>query len=203
VLGGVRQYVILGSGFDTFAYRQPDWAAPLRIFEVDHPASQRAKVERLRLSGIAPPPNLEFVAADFESASLLEILALSGLNFAAPAFFSCLGVLVYLPADSIKALFQLVASFPKLSEIVFTFSQGSRFFDDQSGPGPTLAEAAAAVGEPWRSYHDPDELRRELSETGFSQISFLSPQEAEHLYYRDRQDDLRPPRRTAIGRAVV
>jgi methyltransferase (TIGR00027 family) len=203
VARGVHQYVILGSGFDTFAYRQPAWAAPLRIFEVDHPASQRVKVERLRLSGISLPPNLEFVSADFESASLGDILSLSSLDFRAPAFFSCLGVLVYLPEDSIKAIFRLTASFPKLSEIVFTFSQGNRSSDDQPGSDSSLADAAAAVGEPWRSYCDPDALRRELSEIGFSQVFFLSPQEAKHLYYRDRRDALPPPRRTSIGRAMV
>jgi methyltransferase (TIGR00027 family) len=99
VVSGVQQYVILGSGFDTFAYRQPGWAARLRIFEVDHPASQRAKVDRLRSAGISLPPNLEFVSADFEMASLREILSRSDLDFRAPAFFSCLGVLVYLPED--------------------------------------------------------------------------------------------------------
>jgi methyltransferase (TIGR00027 family) len=192
---GVRQYVILGSGFDTFAYRQPAWAAPLRILEVDHPASQRAKMERLQSSGILLPANLEFVAADFESASLHDILSRSSLDFSAPAFFACLGVLVYLPADSIKAIFQLIASFPKFSEVVFTFSQG----DSSSG----LAEAAAAVGEPWRSYHDPDTLKRELLETGFSQVSILSPEEAKDLYYRDRRDGLPPPRRSSIARATV
>jgi methyltransferase (TIGR00027 family) len=202
VVCGIRQYVILGSGFDTFAYRQPAWAASLRIFEVDHPASQRAKVERLRSSGISLPPNLEFVSADFEAASLRDILSLSSLDFRAPAFFSCLGVLVYLPEDSIKAIFQLIASFPKLSEIVFTFSQGNRSSDDQSG-WASLADAAAAVGEPWRTYHDPDALRRELSEIGFSQIAFLSPEEAKQLYYRDRRDGLPPPRRTTIARAIV
>src|SRR5215831_1547529 len=98
---GTRQYVILGAGFETFAYRQPAWAEPLRIFEVDHPASQRAKVERLRLAGISIPTNVEFVAADFESASaqsasLREVLSLSSLDLTAPAFFFCLGVLVYL-----------------------------------------------------------------------------------------------------------
>lgn len=199
---GVRQYVILGSGFDTFAYRQPSWAAPLRIFEVDHPASQRTKIERLQSSGIPIPPNLEFVPADFESASLREILSFSSLDLHAPTFFACLGVLVYLDQEAIRAIFQLVASFPKLSEIVFTFSP-KRSADDPNGGDFSLADAAALVGEPWRSYHDPDTLRQELSGIGFSQISFLSPEEAKRLYYRDRRDSFPPPRRTTIARAIV
>jgi len=204
VLCGVRQYVILGSGFDTFAYRQPDWAAPLRIFEVDHAASQRAKVERLRAAGIAIPPNVEFVAADFESATLREILANnSSLDFHAPAFFSCLGVLVYLPQATVRAILQLIASFPALSEVVLTFSQGRRPGDDQYEGFSTLAQSAAAVGEPWLSYHDPDALSAELSEMGFSRVAILSPAEAEQLYYRDRSDGLPPPRRATIARAIV
>jgi methyltransferase (TIGR00027 family) len=203
VVSGVHQYVILGAGFETFAYRQPAWAAPLRIFEVDHPASQRAKVERLRLSEVSLPANLEFVSADFETASLRDILSHSNLDFTAPTFFSCLGVLVYLAEESAKAIFRVAASFPKFSEIVFTFSQGDLASGDKRGPRPSLAEAAAAVGEPWRSYHDPDVLRRELFEIGFSGVSFLSPQEAKDRYYRDRCDGLPPPHRVSIARAVV
>jgi len=191
---GVRQYVILGAGFDTFAYRQPEWAAPLRIFEVDHAASQRAKAERLQAAGFAMPANLELVAADFEASSWGETLAAGGLDLHAPAFFSCLGVLIYLPAESVRSIFRLVASFPKPSEIVFTFSQGGV---------DSLAQHAAAAGEPWRTYHDPGALRAELSAAGFSTVTFLSPEEAQELYYRGRSDGLPPPRRVSIGRAVV
>src|SRR5215831_16181026 len=200
---GTRQYVILGSGFETFPYRQPAWAEPLRIFEVDHPASQRAKVERLRLAGISIPTNVEFVAADFESASLQEVLSLSSLDFTRPAFFSCLGVLIYLAADAVKEVFRLIASFPKGSEIVFTFSQGTRSADGQANGAAVLADASAAVGEPWRTYHNPEALHRELLDLGFSQVSFLSPQQAKELYYGDSHSSLPPPRRASIGRASV
>lgn len=200
---GVRQYVILGSGFDTFAYRQPTWAAPLSIFEIDHPASQRDKVERLRLAGIPIPANVEFVPADFEAAALPQVLSSSSLDLTEPAFFSCLGVLVYLPADSVNAVFRLTASFPKRSEIVFTFSQGTRSSDGQPNKAAILADASAAAGEPWRTYHDPDALRRDLLEMGFSQVSFLSPQQAKDLYYREGDNSLPPPRRASIARAFV
>jgi O-methyltransferase involved in polyketide biosynthesis len=146
---------------------------------------------------------LEFVSADFESGSLRGILLQSSLDFTAPAFFSCLGVLVYLAEDSVREIFQVTASFPKLSQIVFTFSQGNLLSGDERGSRPSLAEGAAAVGEPWRSYHDPDALRRELFEIGFSQISFLLPQQAKDRYYQDRRDGLPPPRRVTIARAVV
>jgi O-methyltransferase involved in polyketide biosynthesis len=70
------------------------------------------------------PANLELVVGDFETSPLRDILSAGRLDFNAPAFFSCLGVLVYLPADVVQSIFRLVASFPALSEIVFTFSQG-------------------------------------------------------------------------------
>ena len=197
---GMRQFVILGAGLDTFAYRQPEWANALRIFEVDHPASQRAKQERLRTSGLSLPGNLQYVAADFESMPLRDILMAGGVDFAAPAFFSCLGVLVYLPQAAIQAIFEVTASFPKGSEFVFTFSQGP----SEDSPGfQSIADSAAAVGEPWQSYHQPDELRRELRAAGFSEISMLSPEQARELYFHDRTDGLRAPRRSFIARAVV
>jgi|SRR5690348_169710 len=199
---GVQQCVILGSGFDTFAYRQPAWASALRIFEVDHPASQRAKLERLTASKIPVPSNVEFVSGDFETASLPEILQASSLDFAGPAFFSCLGVLVYLDPGSTKTIFRLAGSFPKRSELVFSFSQGNR-----AGAAPggiaALEKEAAALGEPWRAYYDPDALCRELLEAGFSSAIPLSPEEASRVYYRSNGDGLPPPRRTSIIRAIV
>lgn len=196
---GVRQYVSLGSGLDTFGYRQPLWASDLRIFEVDHAASQSAKIERLLACGIPIPSNVEFVAADFESRSLHDTLSRSSLNSHAPVFFSCLGVLVYLAEHTVRAIFELIASFPKGSEFVLTFSQG----EDKNGAVKTLAEAAAKSGEPWRTYHSPEELTHQLLESGFSEVSVLSPQEAKELYYCDRRDNLPPPRRSSIARAIV
>jgi O-methyltransferase involved in polyketide biosynthesis len=134
------------------------------------------------------------VAADFEVSSLLEILAASRLNFQAPAFFACLGVLVYLAAPAVEAIFRLVTSFPRGSEIVFTIAQ----------PGEhSLAQDAAAVGEPWLSFHDPVLLASQLTAAGFSEVYFLDPETARERYYQDRTDALPPPRRVTIGRTVV
>ena len=84
---GVQQYLILGAGLDTFPYRQPHWAEILRIFEVDHSASQRLKRERLALAGIDVPSNVELIACDFETASLPDCLCKSSFDFGKPAFF--------------------------------------------------------------------------------------------------------------------
>jgi len=92
VANGISQYVLLGAGMDTFACRQPGWAAKIRIFEIDHPESQKVKREHLDKRGIAVPPNVEFVPIDFERMSLAEGLAASSIDHRVPAFFSWLGV---------------------------------------------------------------------------------------------------------------
>jgi len=191
----VRQLVVLGAGFDSFAYRQPEWARALRIFEVDHPASQALKRERLAAVGIAIPANLAFVPADFARHSLREILAASALDFAAPAVFSCLGVLVYLERSAIEALFRLVAAFPRGSELIATFTQSER--------AAGSAARAAAGGEPWLSRMDEGEIRAELLRCGFAAVELLQPEEAARRYFAGRSDGLSAPPRASIARATV
>ncbi len=192
----VRQCVILGAGFDTFAYRQPDWARSLRIYEVDHRATQEDKRQRLQAAGIPIPANLEFVAVDFELVTLREGMQTTTLNFSEPAFFSCLGVLVYLTRDAVDAVFRFVAAFPASSEIVFTFSAPQ---SSLSG----LAGRANSLGEPWRTHFKSQTLMRDLRALGFSAISFLSREEAERTYFQGRSDGLRAPRRGGIAAAIV
>jgi methyltransferase (TIGR00027 family) len=200
---GVRQCVILGAGFDTFAYRQPNWAHDVRIYEVDHRATQDDKRQRLQSAGIPIPANLEFVAIDFELMSLREGLQSSTLNFSEPAFFSCLGVLVYLTREAADAVFRLVAAFPASSEIVFTFSlPESALSSEEAANRMTLAGMASSAGEPWQTHFEPEALMRDLSALGFS-VSFLTPDAAQQTYFQNRGDGLRAPRRGGIGSAIV
>ena len=99
VASGTRQMVILGAGLDTFGYRNPH--PRLRVFEVDHPATQTWKRERLAAQGIAVPRSLAFVPVDFETRSLEARLDAAGLRTEAPAFFSWLGVTMYLSREAI------------------------------------------------------------------------------------------------------
>ncbi|HLX83475.1 MAG TPA: class I SAM-dependent methyltransferase [Terriglobales bacterium] len=202
-LRGGRQFVILGAGFDTFAYRQPDWARNLRIYEVDHPATQAEKRERLKSAGIPIPENLEFVAIDFESVALQPGLQTSTLDFSQPTFFSCLGVLVYLTPEAANAVFQLAASFPAGSEIVFTFSTPpSSLSRDQAENQAALAELAAGMGERWQTHFDPEKLTRDLRAL-FSTVSFLNSEDAERTYFQGRSDGLHAPRRGGLCAAIV
>lgn len=190
---GVDQYVILGAGLDTFAYRQPAWAAGIRIFEVDQPASQRVKRERVTRAGIAVPANLTYLDIDFEAVDLLTGLGGGGVDPSRPVFVSWLGVSMYLTRDAVTAVFASVAAFPVGSELVFTFAQ-------PRPAGPSLADRAAAVGEPWLSYFEPGELRALLTSAGFGVVEFLGIDEAAR-YFVDRTDLLMAPQRISIAAA--
>lgn len=191
---GTAQYVVLGAGFDTFAYRQPTWARELRIFEVDHLASQEAKRARLARAGIDVPGNVRFVPIDFETTPLRAGLVAGGVALDRPTFFSWLGVLVYLDQGAIDAVFDAVARLPAGSEIVFTFSP-----HDRDGAASGLARRASRMGEPWKTRLEPDALLAQLRRAGFSDCGLVDPAELADRYFRDRHDGLPPPRRERLA----
>jgi len=196
VARGVGQSVALGAGLDTFAYRQPGWASTLRIFEVDHPASQAAKRAWLAEAGVTVPSNVSFVALDLEADPIGPGIAAAGFEAARPAFISCLGVLAYLTPAAVDAVFAWVVSLPRGTEFVFTFAR------PVSGPERGTAARAAELDEPWQTRLEPDEIRRRLTELGYASVAFVEPAEAA-AYFAGRLDALRPPSRMSIARAVV
>ena len=196
---GVAQLIVLGAGLDTFAYRQPAWARGLRIYEVDHPASQGVKRTWLEAAEMALPPNLTFVPIDFEHDTLQAGLARAGFDPSAKTFVSCLGVLVYLTDAAIAELFAFIATLPPLSECVFTFG-GTRGPDE---PGrPSLATRAAEVGEPWVSSMEIDDVVAVLARAGLPEPTLPTPAEI-RSYLGERNDGLGPPRRDRIVSVVV
>jgi methyltransferase (TIGR00027 family) len=199
--GDAQQFILLGAGGDTFAYRQPAWAGALRIIEVDHPSSQADKRGRLAVAGIEIPPNVTYAPIDFETTSLRDGLIANHVDLTVPTFFSWLGVTMYLTEAAIDAVLHTVIGFPSSSEIVFTFAQRRRPNDGRDGP--TLAERAAAMGEPWLSYFEPDALEAKLRAFGFSNVYFLNAVDARERYFAGRADGLEPPRRTSIVSATV
>ena len=141
---GVGQYVLLGAGLDTFAYRQPEWASSLRIFEVDYPATQNWKRGRLTAANIPIPTNVTLVPVDFERISLQEGLgAAAGLNYQVPTFFSSLGVTQYLTAGAFDRALKFVLSLPLRSEIVFSFYWQVVLFRLPSGLGSRSLQLSA------------------------------------------------------------
>ena len=189
---GVRQYVVLGAGLDTFALRNPYPASLLRVFEVDHPATQAWKRAQLSAAGIPLPDSLTFVPLDFETQTLAAALRAAGLQSDQPAFFSWLGVTMYLTHDAVMATLRYVASSaPERSAIVFDYVVPLA----SVGLIPRLAARAlllrlAAAGEPWKAFFDPPVLTAELRALGFVHTEDLSPEELNARFFRDRWDDL-------------
>ena len=106
---GVKQYVILGAGMDTFAFRRKELLAQLQVFEIDHPATQAFKISRLAELGWEPPAQLHFISTDFTQESLSEVLKRSSYDPQVPTFFNWLGVTYYLPRDVVFATFRTIA----------------------------------------------------------------------------------------------
>jgi methyltransferase (TIGR00027 family) len=187
---GVLQYVILGAGLDTFAYRNPFKAKGLRVFEVDRPATQIWKRQLLSNAGIAIPPELSFVGMNFEAAPLGDILQQAGFRMEQPAFFSWLGVTMYLTEAAIFETLKFVTSLPKGSSITFDFrvfssSPIARAIDE------VLAQRAAEVGEPWISAFDPSVLRSRIFEIGFGAAEIYGSDQLNERYLHRRKDGLR------------
>jgi methyltransferase (TIGR00027 family) len=201
---GVRQYVLLGAGLDTFAYRQPSWARSFRIFEVDHAATQAWKRDYLAAANIALPDNLSLVSIDFEKVSLAEGLSAAGLDFSAPAFFSLLGVSQYLSEEALDLTLKFVLSLPVSSELVFSFVlQDQAAPPDEAALMKIIVTQAAAIGEPWLSRFIPEELAAKLATMGFSRVVHLSPEEANRRYFTNRSDGLNAAFAEQMMRAKV
>ena len=190
---GVSQYVILGAGLDSFAYRRPELANVLHVFEVDHPATQAWKRARLRAAGIELPANLSLVPVDFERESLIDNLRMSGYRTDAPGLFSWLGVTMYLSSDAIFGTLRTVAALAPGTEIIFEYSVPIDLVDEQTQRLLAAAMAAAqARGEPQISFFEPAKLAEQVRKIGFAQVSDFGPEDAEARYFKGRTDGLRP-----------
>lgn len=186
---GTTQYVVLGAGLDTFACRNP--FAGLRVFEVDHPATQAWKRKQLEAVGIPVSPSLTFVPIDFEKQTLAQALDLSGFNADQPAFFSWLGVTPYLASETVLAILQWVISVCSSNGIVFDYVA------PRSSLGPLsrvafdlLANRVAAAGEPFVGFFDPQQLVCDLKKMGFAFIEDLDAEKINARYFTGRSDDL-------------
>jgi methyltransferase (TIGR00027 family) len=190
VQNGVAQYVVLGAGLDTFAYRNPFPA--LRVFEVDFPATQEWKRALLSEAAIALPAGLTFVPLDFEHKTLAEGLAEAGFDAGKPAFFGWLGVTPYLTLDAFRATLGAIATLPSGTGVSFDYA----FSPDTLTPQrrlvfDALAGRVAAAGEPFRIFFTPEELERELRRAGFQRLAQVDTGELNDLYFRDRADGLK------------
>src|SRR5271163_2314878 len=150
---GVRQFLVLGAGLDTFAYRVQG-AENLRVFELDHPASQRDKRRRLAEAQIAEPPHVAYVAHDFDHGGMTEALMAAGLKSSERTFVLWLGVTPYLTKDAVFATLAELAELPGGVEVVFDYANPPHTIEETATQSShrALAERVAASGEPFRSY---------------------------------------------------
>ena len=189
---GVSQYVLLGAGLDTFAYRNPYPASTLRVFEVDHPDTQAWKRKQLAEAHIEVPETLRFVPVNFETQSLAERLKAAGLQSSQPTVFALLGVTPYIRHEAMLQTFSFIASFPKGSAVTF---------DGMFRPHPLdlpgrlvlalFGRRYARMGEPWVNYLDKHALPRELRQLGFSQVESMSSDAINRRYFANRSDGLK------------
>ena len=200
---GVRQYVLIGAGFDSFALRRPAYARQVEIFELDHPATQELKRRRIRECGISVAPSVHFVATNFAEQSVADALAGSPYRADRLSFFSWLGVTMYLTREANMATLKSVAGCaPAGSEIVFTYMD-ERVFVSQSDNFLALKERVAALGEPFLSGFDPGRLADDLSRCGLELREDLSGEQANARYGRSEWDVAGRPSHSHIARARV
>src|SRR5262245_24494937 len=128
--GAARQYVVLGAGLDSFAWRRPDVLETIRLFEVDHPATQALKRQRIGVLGLPVQERHVFAPVDFEKETLREGLSRAGFDWTLPTFFSWLGVTPYLTHEGIEATLSTLASCTPGSEVVFTYCPTDPFRDE-------------------------------------------------------------------------
>jgi len=174
---GIRQVVILGAGLDTFALRSPYGARQIRIYEVDHPATQAWKCQRLAEAQLALPPWLNFVPVDFERDDLGDMLVGAGFHQHSPAFFTWLGVMPYLTLDAIDSALAYMASIEH-SEVVFDYMEPPQAFSEEMRELVTKrTEQLERTGERWTSRFEPAGIAAILRSHGFCDIEDIDFQE--------------------------
>jgi methyltransferase (TIGR00027 family) len=184
---GVGQYVILGAGLDSFAYRRGDLMSRLRVFEVDHPGTQEWKRQRLGEVGVKRPAGLVFAPVDFERQTLREGLERAGFHSGQPAVFSWIGVTMYLTADAIHATLATMAQGLAGTRVVLTYNQPlAALTDSDAQITATFAGLAAKMGEPFISRFRPAEMARMLDQHDFGEITDFGPDEARAAYFPGR-----------------
>lgn len=185
----LEQFVILGAGLDTFAYRQPYWAKHLKIIEIDHPNSQEFKKNHLRKANITVPKNVTFYPIDFELASLKDALTAVYFNANTRSYFSWIGVTQYLTMPAILSTVKTILSLPEGSGIIFSFILPEHLLEGIDKQASVyFSEMLASKGEPWLTRLDPVELQELLYNLGFKKVMYFKPEMVQKQYLHQRSD---------------
>lgn len=187
---GVKQYVVLGAGFDTFAFRKPELLTYLQVFEVDHPATQMTKRIRINELGWAPPQQLHYIPIDFTVNKLEKVLKNSAYDTQKMSLFSWLGVTYYLTLDVVlETLRTIVDIAPSGSIIIFDYMDKDAFVPEKASKRiQQMQESVRNMGEPMRTGFDPDTISDDLKNIGLILKENLSPSDIEERYFKQRTD---------------
>lgn len=186
---GVQQALILGAGLDTFALRNP--FSNLRVFEVDHPATQSWKRELLTAAELTVPDNLHFVPVDFERQSLRQQLLHAGFDFNVPTAIAWLGVVPYLTAEAFAASARVLGRLPAGSSLVFDYSLPREALPPvEQLMLDSLSARLAQAGEPFQIFFTPESLAEELARYNLAVVEDLDSPALNARYLAGRKDGL-------------
>jgi methyltransferase (TIGR00027 family) len=203
VAAGTRQYVILGAGLDSFAYRSA-LSGSVRIFEVDQRETQTGKRERLAAARIPEPGNVAFVPVDFEAESVSGELARAGLNLSEPAFISWLGVTMYLTEAAIGQTLAELGTFAQGSQVIADYMLPAELRDEDGNTYVELvAPLSAERGEPWLSFLSPPQMSQLLTSHGLTPLRHVTQRDIGEEGTWDRSDALRPNQLSLIAHAAI
>jgi methyltransferase (TIGR00027 family) len=189
---GIKQYVILGAGLDTFAQRRPDIASKLQIYEIDQPATLAWKQERLTELGFGIPGYLHFVPVDFEASSWYKELLKAGFDSSKPAVIACTGVTLYLTKEAIVDTLNQIANFASGSKLAMTFYLPIELLDEEDKLMQQMGEKGAReAGTPFVSFFTPDEILTLADQAGLKEAKTISTKDMKQ-YFANRTDDLFP-----------
>lgn len=184
---GKVQYVICGAGSDTFAFRNDN--EDIEIFEIDHPDTQRYKLEKIRELEWNLRPNVHYVPVDFEKERMCDKLLASGFDPNVKTFFSILGVTYYLTLDVFTDTLRQMAELSALgSELVFDYPIKTGVFPRRVERLELMTEA---LGEIMRGGYDYNEVSRALYGLGFQIDTYMPPEKVQKEYFDGRADDLK------------
>jgi len=187
---GIVQYVILGAGMDTFAYRNYDVLSKMSVFEVDHPNTQAFKKRKVEQAGLIAPENLHYVPVDFSKENLGDALKKTGFIFEKRTFFNWLGVSYYMTKEQNLNMLKIISSLvPRGSSVVFDYADENIFTSDLKRVRNMIAMADAS-GEPMKSCYNYYELEETLEEAGFLIYEHLFTDEIEKRFFANRTDYL-------------
>ncbi|MDV3663161.1 SAM-dependent methyltransferase [Elizabethkingia anophelis] len=190
---GTDQYVILGSGLDTFAQRNPDITSKIQIFEIDQPDTLAWKQKRLSETRFHIPENLHFVPVNFEKLSWWEQLLKAGFNIHKPAVIACTGVTLYLTRSAIKETLQHMVSLAAGSVVAISFYLPVELLKKEDQPMQEMAnKGAQQAGTPFISFFSPEEVIAIAKESGLKNTDLVSTEDIKDLYFKNRTDGLSP-----------